>query len=89
VTDKHSYFIVRSTEDGTNINLVSGQELLDRITPDQDGETYYGSELVFLDSIPATSKGHWDDTPDNAVLIIRGEIVKPMPVDVVRKFKLP
>lgn len=89
MTDKHSYFIVRSTGDGTSISCLSEQELLDRITPDEDGETYYGGELTFLGDIPSSSKGYWDDTPDNAVLIIRGEIIKPVPVDVVRKFELP
>ena len=84
------YFLVISTEDGTKITKLTREELLERITPDEDGETYYGGEdgLVFLDEIPDSDKGCWRDVPDNAVLIIQGEIIKPRITKVATKYEL-
>jgi len=47
------YFVIRDTEDGIKIEQLSKEELLKRITPDENGEHYYGDEeLKFLDYIP-------------------------------------
>lgn len=84
-----TYFILTSGEDGTSIEQVDEYELLKRITPDKDGDTYYGSEIEFLEAIPKNDKGCWYGVSDNAVLVIQGDIVTPMPVVQVTKYKLP
>ena len=81
------YFILTSSEDGTHIEQVSEKELLERITPDDEGYTHYGDTPKFLKSIPHDDKGCWDE-PENAMLIIRGEIVQPKMVKVATKYEL-
>jgi hypothetical protein len=83
------YFIVRSTEDGTRVDGPLDQKtVLGRITPNGDGETYYGSNLEFLRSVPESDKGCWMGTSEGAILILKGEIVIPRVVEIVKKLAL-
>lgn len=83
-----SYFILTSGEDGTSIEQVSEAELLKRITPDKDGDTYYGGDISFLNRIPPDHKGCWGGVPDGAVLIIKGEIIQPKAKAVAMRYEL-
>lgn len=83
-----AYFLIKSDEDGTEIVQLEAEELLKRITPDENGDTYYGSGLEFLDKVPNSDKGCWMDMSENAMLIIKGEIIKPKKIQVVSKYEL-
>lgn len=87
------YFIVTSGEDGTSIDgPFTKEKLLERITPDEteEGYTYYGRFLKFLDTVPSSDKGHWDefniDDEERPILIIRGNIVVPKAVKVAASY---
>lgn len=82
------YFILTSGEDGTTIEQVTEDELKKRITPDKDGDTYYGSKLEFLGKVPKNDKGCWYGVSESAMLIIKGEIVQPKAVAVAVKYDL-
>ncbi len=82
------YFLIRSDEDGISIHKYkTTDDLLKVITPDKDGATYFGSELVFLKQFPERMD-YWDSTTDNSVILIKGEIVRPELVEVAKKYKL-
>jgi hypothetical protein len=86
-----TYFILTSGEDGTRIEQVTEAELHKRITPDKHGDHYYsGSKpTVFLGSVPEDDKGCWRGVDDNAVLVIKGDIIIPQAVQTVTKYELP
>mgnify|MGYP001565053098 CR=1 FL=1 len=87
------FFVIHADEDGICISKpLTEEELLKRITPDEDGHTYYDSYKgppVFLDKIPEIDKGSFYQAPEGALVIIRGEIVVPSPVEVVKQFMIP
>lgn len=83
-----AYFLIKSGEDGTEIIQLEAEKLLKQITPDKYGNTEYGSELEFLDEIPKSDKGCWMGVSENAILIIKGEIIKPKKIQVVSKYEL-
>lgn len=83
------YFLIRSDEDGTTAEQMTADALTKAITPDVNGDTEYGKNLTFLDHIPKNDKGCWTEGDDHAMVIIKGEIVVPYPVEVVKKLELP
>ena len=84
-----TYFLLQSTEDGISISSYTKEELLSAITPGDDGGTDLGAfPLHFLDCMPEIDKGCWYDTPEDAVLIIEGEILQPQAIKTVTKYKL-
>lgn len=86
--EKVSYFLVWPGDDGTEIEELTKEELLKRISPDEDGDFYYGEEFKFLDKIPEIDKGDWGQVPDNVAVVIEGKIVKPRSVKVVTKYEV-
>lgn len=82
--DQPSYFILRTCDDGPSFKgPLTEDEVLKRITPNKDGETYYGPNLKFVTSVPDL------DSSEKAILIIRGEIIVPKVAEVVTKMALP
>jgi hypothetical protein len=82
----HFYFVIRSGEDGTTISGPYSAEVLEK----ELFEGHWGEGgHTFLDKVPESDKGCWWQTPDNAMLIIKGEIVRPDKVEVVQKYRLP
>ena len=84
-----SYFLLHSDEDGVSIEELTEKELLKKITPDKDGDTYFGDgeKLTFLSTIPDSDKGYWM-APECSLLVIRGEIVIPKKVETITRYKL-
>ena len=88
--DDREYFIIWSDEDGTHVEgPLSHADVLKKVTPDQYGETDYGKSPLFLDHVPLSDKGCWTNTPEGALLIIKGSIVAPKPVVRVTEYELP
>lgn len=83
------YFVLRCDEDGTTVQQLTAEELTKAITPDANGYTEHGKGLVFLDHIPRSDKGYWITEYERSMVIIKGEIVVPRPVQVVTKLELP
>ncbi len=84
--ENDTYFVITSSEDGINIETLSKHEIEKRVT-----EHYYGAHALLLDKLPRIADGYFsipekgDRTP---VLIIRGEIVVPKPVERVTRYEL-
>jgi hypothetical protein len=80
------YFVLRVSDDGDVAfdGPLSSDELRKRITPDDDGETHYGRHVGFADHVPG-----FLGLLDGKVLIIKGEVVVPQPVQTVTEYKLP
>jgi len=81
-----TYFIIKSGEDGISIDAVSKAELSKRITPDEDGQHYYGDAPMFLRSVPEIDKGYF---MVDGMLVIKGEIVIPKPVAKITEYEIP
>jgi hypothetical protein len=85
-----SYFVVR--DGGRYISrAMTREELLAAITPGRytgaDAPvTDYGRDLVFLRTLP-TPGTSWPR--GNCVVILKGEVVVPKPVDVVKSYEVP
>lgn len=85
------YFILHNCEDGLTIDKVTGEELLEKITPDEEGNTYYGSgplefseEVLDFDEAVHTGRR----PPHHTICIIKGEFVTPKLIKIVTKFEL-
>ena len=79
------YFVVRSGEDGTTVSKpMSKAELEGKLA-----EGYWGECTSFLDRVPDSDKGCWWCTPDGAILVIKGEIVIPRPIEGVQTYESP
>lgn len=82
------YFIIRNSDGDTHIEPVSKEKLMKVISPDEDGNTYYGhiDNITFLDAIPEnTDTNYWGS---DKVLIIKGEIVTPKPKEVIKTYEI-
>lgn len=81
-----TYFVILADDDGDfYFTLETEDDLLKRLNPDEYGDAELEAATV-LDVIPdMTAMKHW---PSGFVLIIRGEIVVPKPVEVVTRFEV-
>ena len=81
------YFMIRNSDGDTHIEPLTREELMKRITPDEDGNTYYGhiDNITFLDAIPEdTDTNYWGE----GIIIIKGDIVTPRPKEVVKSLEI-
>ena len=70
------YYIISNSDGDTTVKEVSKSELLERME-----ENYYGGEP--LTEIPNNyDTNYWGE----GILIIKGKIVTPEPIEVVKKF---
>ncbi len=76
------YFLLTSGEDGTRITETTPTQL----ARDLDGTV---NTYTFIDRIPDEDKGHWYGVPDNAAVLIKGEIVRPLPQSIVTQWFIP
>lgn len=84
-----TYFIIRPQRDdgGASVDGPFGEEeLLRRITPDRNGDSYYGTNPRFCTELPNFDVVADDDNP---IVIVRGSIIVPKAVTVVTKLELP
>lgn len=79
------YFILKNTDDGIKVEMITKEELLERITPDKHGYTYYGDERKFINYIPKNVDGYFEE--DN-IIIIKGDFVIPKAKKVIIEYEL-
>ena len=80
------YYVIHSGEDGLDVDELSQEELLERIKPDEQGEVYYGGEL--LTKLPEINDGYIAGHGDRAFFIIKGKIISPKAKKVVTEFEV-
>lgn len=81
-----SYFIVTSGEDGVSVDgPLEEEEVLRRITADDEGNTYYGVIRKFLPKVPQPTC----DIGEEEMVIIKGDVVVPKSVQTVTRYKIP
>ena len=73
------YFIIHNSEGDTSVEMLSKEELLERLD-----EEYYGP-VEFIDKITERDTNYWGE---GALLIIKGEIAVPNPVETVTKLEI-
>ncbi len=78
------FFVLKGGPDGLRLEGPIGEtELLNRITPNERGENYYGDIKVFLGRIPDSEYMQEDE-----LLIIEGEVIVPKTKQVVQEYEL-
>ena len=79
-----NYFWISSGEDGTHVWMMTKDELQKHV------DSLIEDELppVFLEKVPESDGGYWTDVDDDAVLLIKGEIVMPKAKAVVTKYEI-
>lgn len=85
-TCMESYFILTSGEDGIDVEVLPKEEIEKRLA-----EHYYGSDAIILDRVPKVSQGYFvvqGKADKTAILILKGQVVTPKPVNVVTRFEL-
>lgn len=78
-----SYFVITGEEDGIEIrSFKSNQNVVDHIE-----EYYAGEKVLFLDKFPDDMfELHRMDM--KRIVIIKGEVITPKPVEVVKQYEL-
>lgn len=79
------YAIITNSEDGIRVDVVDRDQLLDRITPDKDGYTYYGKKTI-LSEYPKRIDMESFNTDHLLVLEVR--IANIVPVTTVTKYEI-
>lgn len=74
------YFVISTGEDGTSIEAMDKEELLKRL----DDKDHYGDKHIYKEKPSCIDTMYWNDS----LLIIKGEIVTPTPVEVVKKWEV-
>ena len=75
---EETYFIISNSDGDTTVTEMTKPELLLAIE-----ENYWGDRLC-LGDIPRGDTNYWGES----ILIIKGKIVTPDPVEVVRKYDI-
>ena len=74
------YFVIHGDDGDVYIETLTKRKLEEYLNSD-----WYGTAPLFLDAIPDENALYW---PQNSYLIIKGEIVKPVPENVVTKWRM-
>lgn len=72
------YFVLYPSEDGCTVTELTESELKKRLNED------YYSGREFLDKTPKDNHNYWG----NSILIIKGEIVVPKPIQTVTEYEV-
>lgn len=76
------YYVISASPDGIYVNQYTKEELEKSLA---DPDEYGGQNIL-----PVLSKSDSDpNTWGNSILIIKGEVVIPKPIQVVKRFELP
>ncbi len=80
----NSYFIIKNRGGDTTVTKLSREELLERMTPDKHGDVEIDGEKALARFPAEPDTGYWGER----FLIIKGHIVHPRPVEVVKKYEI-
>lgn len=76
-----TYFVIITGEDGVRVEAVEKTKLERRLK-----EEYWGSSKEVLPQLPCgTDPNYWNDS----IVIIKGKVVIPQPIEVVKEYRLP
>ena len=82
-----SYFLITCSEDGLSIERYPNEDtLLEGLKEHTEADDL--TPAMFLYHLPNIDNGSWD-ADDDAMLIIKGDIITPIFQRVVTKIKLP
>lgn len=70
---EEKYFVIRNSDGDTRVDVLSKEELDEHLTPNEEGEHYYGKSGVLSDVPDNNDTNYWGDN----ILIIKGQIVGP------------
>lgn len=79
------YLVMSISFGEPRLEMLSKEELTDRLNPDEDGSNYYGNPKI-LTSIP--NDFDWIQQQENSIIIFKGDIVVPIPVETVTKYQI-
>lgn len=79
------YLVMNISFGEPRLEMLSKEELTERLNPDEDGGTYYGNPKI-LTSIPTDFD--WIQQQENSIIIFKGDIVVPVPVQTVTKYQI-
>lgn len=74
-----TYFVIHNGEGDTTVREYTREELLKEIE-----ENAWGRDADFMDKIDDADTNYWG----GSILIIKGKIVNPKPVEVVTKYEI-
>lgn len=78
------YFWIDSGEDGTRVLALSKEQLDKRLKAITTGDY----KATFLDTVPNEDKGCWTGVPEDAALILKGEVVVPKAMSKVTEYSV-
>jgi len=81
-----NYYIVTNSDGDIRFQkYANASEVIEAITPDESGDSYYGdvSRLTF-----GTNLDNLDYMGERELIILKGEVIVPRPKDVVRSFEI-
>lgn len=78
------YFVITSGEDGISIDAMTAEALKERLA-----EEYYGDTDGFCDDVPDIDNGCFVGDDENKIFVIKGKVVAPVPVEVVKSYEIP
>jgi len=74
------YFVIHNGDGDTTVNSFTKEELEKRLA-----EKHWGDDIQFLDDMPIQSDTNYWETK---FLIIKGDIVVPKPIEVVKLYEV-
>lgn len=79
------YIVIHTTLDSQYVSCLSKDEVEKRLN---DTEAWYGNKIVFLDSFPEKDICNLSRIPADTLIIIKGDIILPKPVEKVIEYVL-
>jgi hypothetical protein len=76
---EEKYFVINNSEGDTRVEELTEKALQERL---KDG--YYGRQIGFINRIGNPDTNYWGEN----ILIIKGTKVTPVPVEVVKEYRL-
>lgn len=79
------YIVIHAMEKGVSITEYSKEEFEEEAAKGVDG--YFGKNPKFIDKLKGTIYSG-DDLRDGELIVIKGEIVAPKPVKIIKSYEL-